>query len=456
MKSFDRRGLLKTLAVGAGALPLAAPLGRGFLPRAHAAPGGMARIVFIDIPNGVPENAGGYADYAAPGASETDFRFGVLTASLEKLKQDVVVMDHMEMRNSVGNKLNTHAMGHAQMLTGYAQGEYQKGQPKPMSVDQVIATRVGRMVTPKFPSLVLSVQTDGSTPSYGATGSRMPVNQDPYDVYKKVFGDLTTGGSGMTDAALLERLARRKSVLDNVAQDLAAFRTRLSAEDRKRADAQLDSVRAMEARLSANATAGASCKAPTQMPGLNVRSDRVFPDLCRMQLDLVANAFACDLTRVVTIGFRNEDYQVYQCNFDPVNVPTQNFHGLSHNNTKDDFASFKKAKALVFSIVAEFAQKLKAIPEGTGSMLDNTIIFVGTEIGRGHTISGLHFLTIGGKNLGVRGGRYLRQPGTNREPSTGTPHNRLLVSFLNAMGIPDQTFNEGPTTGSGPLPGYLA
>ena len=85
-------------------------------------------------------------------------------------------------------------------------------------------------------------------------------------------------------------------------------------------------------------------------------------------------------------------------------------------------------------------------------MLDHTIIFIPTEIGRGHTNGGLQFVTIGGGGLGVQTGRYMRVGGA-REVGQGVPHQRLLVSLLNAMGIADTRFGEDP--GDGPLAGYL-
>ena len=77
---------------------------------------------------------------------------------------------------------------------------------------------------------------------------------------------------------------------------------------------------------------------------------------------------------------------------------------------------------------------------------------MGTEIGKGHRNDDLQFVTIGGKNLGVKTGQYLKgTPGFGQ----GTSHTRLLVSFLNAMGMPDETFGDVPGSGIGPLPGFL-
>ena len=200
----------------------------------------------------------------------------------------------------------------------------------------------------------------------------------------------------------------------------------------------------------------ATCVPPTHAGGARPTdaSGADFPKLARMQIDNLVAAFACDLTRVSCLLFRGREYAVFKCGFDPVNQGGESLHGLSHDNTSDGYASFKRGKAFMFSLVAELATKLKNIPEAGGNMLDNTIIFVGSEIGRGHTNAGLQFLTVGGKNLGVNRGRLMRL-GAAREPNQGVAHNRLLVSFLQAMGLPDTTFGESNGTGAGPLPGYL-
>ncbi|GAC1583333.1 MAG: hypothetical protein NVS3B20_13660 [Polyangiales bacterium] len=104
------------------------------------------------------------------------------------------------------------------------------------------------------------------------------------------------------------------------------------------------------------------------------------------------------------------------------------------------------------------AQLLQRATEGTGSMLDNTIIVVFTEIGKGHTNNAINIVTVGGKNLGVKTGQYLHfggpYPANPYSAPTGAPHNRLLVSLLQAVELTARTFGDTAATGSGPLAGY--
>jgi hypothetical protein len=292
---------------------------------------------------------------------------------------------------------------------------------------------------------------DGVTYSYAADGTGVPSNSDPVNVYGKIFAAL---GPTAADATLMRRLARRQSVLDVVSADVLAFKSRLGVEDARRADAQLTAIREMEKRLTAAAPTESTCKKPAQPGGVDFKSDRYVPETMRAFIDLAVAALACDQTRVVLMHSYLREYHPpnYLCPWAPANAPTASFHGLSHDETTDNFAAFVRAKSFFFRLAGELANKLKAIPEPGGTMLDRTLIVVPTEIGRGHTSAGLQFLTLGGRGLGVSTGQYLRLGGA-RQPGQGVPHQRLLVSLMNALGLPDTTFGADP--GSGPLPGFL-
>jgi hypothetical protein len=189
----------------------------------------------------------------------------------------------------------------------------------------------------------------------------------------------------------------------------------------------------------------------------------------RAFISLTVAAFACDQTRLVImhdfISDGSERNPRYGAPFPPINTPGANGgqHALSHNgdgSSNPQFQGFRRIKAFNTQLACELAAALKAIPEPSGSgetMLDNTIIYIPTEIGKGHTPTGLQFATLGGKGLGVKTGQYLKLANDIETPMKECVANqRMLVSLLNALGLPDQTFGEDPTlaTGSGPIPGY--
>lgn len=453
MNRLDRRDLIKTLAVGAGTVALAdARPGRA---QSAALP---KRVVFIYTPNGVPEHGPGYDELAKMNGSPSDFTLGEMTAEpLGPYKSKMVVAESIRMFEQRGD---THIGGYAQGLTGKPLDSQMRATN--LSIDQYLADKVGRAATPKWPLLNIAMQASGA--SRLADGTVARANMNPYDVYSKLFDGLMTGTptSEGPDPRVLDRLARRKSVLDAVSKNVTAFQRRLPREDRMRSEAQLSALRTLEDRLSADMTidnkaSTAKCAKPTQaVQGLREGDATKAPELTRLQFDIMFAALACDLTRVINFSWRQHLDQTYKCGFAPINQPSQDFHGLSHNNPGDSFRSFKVGKKWLFGFVGELAGKLQAIPEGESNMLDNTLLVCWTEIQRGHDNRNLQWFTIGGKNMGVSQGRYLRLG--NRTPSDNEQwaHTRFLVGVLNAMGVPDKNFGDIPAWGSGPLPGFLA
>jgi hypothetical protein len=213
-----------------------------------------------------------------------------------------------------------------------------------------------------------------------------------------------------------------------------------------RADAQLQALSAMEARLVSLKAEGASCKRPTVAEGILVK-DPTGKDLGRLaeaQMDLLVAAFACDLTRV----------QGFQCSGNGASLgfvgqPGTTWHTASHGGP-----GWAAAQRWVFELAAGLGDRLKAIPEGAGTMLDNTLIVIASEIGWGHRTDNLWMWSLGGKNMGIKVGQRLKL-GQHAKFGGGQSHNAWLVSMMNAMGVPGDTY--GDTTeiaGKGPLPGY--
>lgn len=449
MSGFSRRQLLQTLTVGAGSMALVDPTLRGGRV-ARAADALPRRIIIFPIANGVSD----YPDVVLDGSTTTSFKLGRFTAPLDAagLHDQTVVLDNLEFRLP-RTDVDYHFTGLVEVLTGAFPSEQAgKGPATRASLDRYLAQKIG--AASALPQMNMGCMCDGVTYSYAADGTGVPSNTDPLDVYKKAFAGLT--GSSDPDPALVRRLARRRSVLDAVTGDVMAFKQRLGAEDARRADAQLTAIREMEKRLMAGtASAMPMCKPPTLATGVDFKSSMFVPETMRAFSDLAVASLACDRTRVVLMHSYLREYHPpnYKCPWSPANRPNDDFHGLSHDTPGDQFASFVRAKAFFFQLAGELANKLKAIPEGGGTMLDRTIIFIPTEIGRGHTSAGLQFVTIGGAGLGVKTGQYLRL-GTTREKGTGVPHQRLLVSLLNALGVADTKFGDDP--GQGPLPGFLS
>ena len=119
-----------------------------------------------------------------------------------------------------------------------------------------------------------------------------------------------------------------------------------------------------------------------------------------------------------------------------------------------DTATWAQVQAIYTWYATKFGElldRLAAIPEGGGSMLDNTLVVWGSELGKGntHSFAQIPFVLAGGAGGALRPGRFLQVP-------AGTTHNRLLVSICQAMGATAINTVGNTDTGTGPLPGLLA
>jgi hypothetical protein len=273
---------------------------------------------------------------------------------------------------------------------------------------------------------------------------------DVYNKYLMGLGDST----GMKSPALVKRLRTRGFVLDSVAKDIEAFRKTLPAEARERADVQLGILQTLSAQVNKSMNAPVKACGAMKPETLSTGNSALFPQISRMHLDVLLSALACDVTRVGMLGFRGTPHAGPQMNFDPVNRSDLHVHTSSHTDiAKDGGKAFRSFKALCYGMIADFAEKLSLIPEPAtgGSMLDSTIIVIGTGIGAGHSQSGLQFISIGGKNLGIKTGRFLKL-GTARAQYKGVRVNKVWTSVMNAMGISGDTFNATADQGNKDIP----
>lgn len=482
-----RRSVLRTLAIGAGTAPFAGLAASSLLPierAAYAQSGAPRRMIIIEDPNGLHERRG-WKDFASPGANAnlenvpmqgsgfrassrsvtSDFTLGAMLAPLAKFKDQMVIFDAFTRLPATSDHHTGGTMGllTAATLTESIENRIYYNVPLTQSVDQYIASKIGRMVTPKLPTLTLGVQYKPAqswhTMSWLEGKQLVSPEDDTFKLHSRLFAGLTGGGvpKGPTQEELA-RLARRKSVLDSVTRDLNGFTKRLHAEDKVRAEAQLAAIRTLEEQLAGALNPGAAapkCEPPMYQPNLVLEDPKNHMVALRMQMDLIVAATACDLTRSVTLYIANRYGD--GANYAPIHE-RRDIHGCSH----EAMETYVKIRTKHFEEVAYLAQRLSEIPEAGGSMLDHTLIVCLSECSHGHTNKSMPWLTLGGAGLGVKTGRYFLLPSM-------TPHKRLLVSLMNIMGLPDDDFgvsrtrqvgDQNPASGDvdlgkGPLEGFV-
>jgi len=227
-----------------------------------------------------------------------------------------------------------------------------------------------------------------------------------------------------------------------VTEDASRLRQRLGPGDRAKLTEYLDSVRSVEQRVQAGDAERAQTLAlperPTDIPA-------TLDEHARLMFELQALAYQADITRVFTplIG-REQTNRTYP----EIGVP-DGHHAVSHHQ-HDPVLVAKKAKIDTYHVqlLVGFLERLRAIEDGDGSLLDHSLILYGSGLGDGdlHSHNDLPVLVAGGGSGQLKGGRHINLP--------ETPMANLLVSLLNKVGVPTEQL--GDSTGQlslEPLPG---
>jgi hypothetical protein len=309
------------------------------------------------------------------------------------------------------------------------------------SIDQELAVRLA--APGRFDSRVYGfdyIPNSMVSPfSYLGPGQATPMVSDP----KAAFADLLGYVKPSTPApasreALLESM--RPSVLDAVAGEYELLAPRLDADGRAKLDAHRELVHELEQSL------GAIGSTPT--------CDTTFDDtthVVRQFMSLIRLAFACDLTRVVMFSA-----PVPQC--PELGYPADaTMHGYAHQSIQGNTSCGQQFNPVAAQAMTDLdawhaghlaylLTQLDSVQEGTGTVLDHTVVVWLTELATPtHEHRDAAVLLAGGCNGFFKTGRYVRYPRNlsnpiGGQPMTGPAHNRLLVSLMQAMGQGDTSF----------------
>jgi hypothetical protein len=226
-------------------------------------------------------------------------------------------------------------------------------------------------------------------------------------------------------------------------------------------DAHLQSLTELESRLF-DTSARTACEAPDVSAAV-ANGWGGMPKAAQQQMDIMAMAFACDLTRVGSLEFCGSAANAYYTwlngwaseTLDKGAPPINGHHGLTHDyrvvgkdgtstTLPDKTELLIKAGEWYSQQLAYFLAKLESMKEGAGSVLDNTLVLVVNELSDPywHANNNMPIFLIGDAQGYFRTGRYVTMPPTS--------HNNLLVSVCNAMGVDVTTFGD-PAYCTGPL-----
>ncbi len=452
----SRRNLLRGALAGTATIPLL---------DAHPAVGQQAgappkRMVVFCTPNGTRN------DFFWPTQTADGLNFPEYTAPLAPFQEKLLFLDGIQHcpvvvgDNGFNGGLNgsEHARGIGGLLTARPLGEGNfesfmatSGWGSGISIDQHLANTLD--LPTRFKSLELGVHVRDSEVRgricYAGADQPIPPREDPADVFNALFSE-----SGSDDDPALDQLrAERRSVFDLTLREIQRLQGRLGAEDRAKLEAHLDSVRDIEQRLStgAGASNGADlegCEIPQGDTDIDLLDDNTLPETGRLQMDLAAAALACDQTRIITIQWNYAESE----HLFPFLGLSRNHHIISHDwQGSDGFEQYGQIHVWFAEQLAYFLEKLDSYPEGDGTLLDNTVVFWGTEIGEStsHDLTRMPYVLAGGGAGGLNTGRVIDYKDSPRH------NNQLLVSLAHYMGDEEMTSFGDESGQTGPLPDLL-
>jgi len=444
MKSrISRRSLLA--ATGASAL---------LLPLLHQEQGFGAtttfpkRVIFVVTGNGTIE------DSFWPTGSDGALTLAAISAPLEAHKQKLIFPKGIDLRvwaedNPFGGNGDAHhCWGSVLTATTPATGDppHDPGGPglalaSSQSIDQYIGQEFNKQKALPFP--VLSVRAWGRDGSGYATlswtGNKAPFSaeSDPRKLFDSLFAGISKGAP---DPALVRLRKKRQSVLDYVGQSLERQSQRLGTEDRQKIQLHLEAVRNIERQLEGGSVSS-SCQPPTVDAGVDFGAIENFPTLIESEMDQIVAAMACGLTRVSTLALGDgEDYNIFfpwlGIPHQGIEFPERHHHDISHRPGVDNVDKIN-VERWYMSMLAKLFDKLAAVPEGDGTMLDNTVVMYMNSLNSGfsHTVLKVPVVVGAGANIAIKtGGRVIELK--------NEAHNTLLAAIANAVDVPMTAFGD--------------
>lgn len=282
--------------------------------------------------------------------------------------------------------------------------------------------------------VALGVEPDGNTISYRGGGQKNIPETDPWKFFTNVFA-----GASLPPDQLAKLRAHRKSMLDYLGKDITDFGTRLGTEDRMKIQAHMQSIRDLESALAADAATPAKACA---MPSIGSSRSLDTQTHTTLMFQVLAAALRCDLTRTASMTVK-DDHGRYNVRFPWLDV-ADDYHPLAHQS-KPGYAKKVIIDTWLFSKLAEFVKDLDGSPEANGkTTLDNSVVVWSSDMNEGsfHFVGGLPFLLIGScggaiKTDGrvLRLGNYVGKDAGTFTSASGVPHNKLLATLWNAMGL---------------------
>jgi hypothetical protein len=429
-KAISRRTMLRGIGT-AMALPLLDAMVPSLTALAQTPASPVRRLGFFYLPNGQNPVAGQWTPLTE-GRVGVDWEITPQLAAFEPFQDQLFIP--YGLRHNQADSWGDGPGDHARGCVSWLNGVHPKRTSGPdaraaTTIDQIAAkewaqyTRLASLETSLEAIGTAGACTDGYACGYQIWFSwktpTTPLYHEPNPrvVFERLFGD----GSSPAEQKL--RLQKERSILDSVTSEMNRLNRELGNRDRATLDEYVEAIRDVERRIQVSEN-HENTIAPPALPD---ELPDTFEEHAKVILDLQVLAFQGDITRVSTtlIG-REQGSRSYT-----KSGVTDGHHNTSHHqNDPEKQAKLTKITQYLLKQPAYLFDKLKAIPEGDGNLLDHSLFLVGGGLGDPnlHNHMRLPVAVIGGAAGNMKGGRYVKYP----DP---TPMANLLVSMLNKVGV---------------------
>ena len=398
------------------------------------------RLAFVYVPNGIIMSA------FTPAAVGKEFEFSRILKPLEPFRSDLFVLSGLRDQNGEPGPdgAGDHARAGASYLTGVRPKKTAGADIKGgISADQVAAQFLGKAT--RLASLELGCDDArvvgncdsgyscaySNSISWRTPSTPMPPEVNPRLAFERLFG---TEDLSLDREPRARRKQYRRSILDLVQEDTRKLVGTLGPADRRKMDEYLTAVREIEQRIAlAEKEAQPALPEMEKPAGVPV----AFSDYVKLMYDLQALAFQTDTTRISTLMVGREgSNRVYP----EAGVPESHHPITHHRNIPEWVEKVTKINAFHVEVFSYFLQKLKATPDGDGSLLDHTMVVYGSGLSDGnqHVHADLPVVLAGRGDGSLKPGRHIAYP-------KGTPMTNLYLTLLDRAGVRPESI--GDSTG---------
>jgi hypothetical protein len=434
-KSLPRRTFLR--GVGASlALPLLDSMipARTLLAQTAARP--TTRLGFVYVPHGA------IMDKWTPATVGSGFEFTPILKPLEPFR------DRLNVISGLGHRAADTTAVHSLSPTTWLSGVRPKATQgvdafAGVTADQIAAQAIGQdsplpsmeLATEDHSGLIGSCDRDYgciymNTLSWRTPETPLPMEINPRKVFERMFGQ---GGSA---AERLARIQEDRSILDAITREVSSLQLQLGPSDRQTMTQYLENVREIERRIqrAEKSQGDEDLLLPARPAGVPFD----FEQHDAQMYELMALSYQANITRVITFMVSRE---VSNRTYTQIGV-TDGHHAISHHQNRAEKME-KNVRIQTFNInqFKGFLDKLQAMPDGDGTMLDHTLLLYGSNMSNSnaHDHYPLPNVVVGGAAGKMKGGRHLKY-------ADHTPMTNLLVTMLDKVGVTQEKLGDSSGT----------